>query len=108
MSMSIEEIIEKFTQEVDGENGVEENILLFTLSTCMWCKKCKNFLNDRKMKYRYIDVDKIDPKDKAKIINYLKEKYQSRISYPFLVCKSGYVVGYDPNKYDELLKNGGA
>jgi len=101
--MSIETVIDNLAKEVDGENGIDEDILIFTLSTCMWCKKCKTFLNDHKMKYRYIDVDKIDVKDKSTLINYLKEKYESRISYPFLVCESGYVVGYNPNKYEELF-----
>ncbi len=102
--MSAEEIIERFVKEVDGQEGIEENILVFTLSTCMWCKKCKSFLNDNNMKYRYIDVDRIDPNDKAKIIEYLRSKYQSRISYPFLVCEKGHVIGYNQEKYKELLK----
>ena len=101
-----EEIIEKLAQEVDGQNGDKDKILIFTLSTCMWCKKCKRFLGEKNMKYRYIDVDKIDPKDKAIILDYLRSNYQERISYPFLTCESGHVVGYDPNKYMELLKGG--
>ena len=102
--MSVEELIEKLAKKVDGNNGVNDKILIFTLSTCMWCKKCKTFLNDRNMKYRYIDVDKIELQDKSKIINHLKSTYQERISYPFLVCEKGFVVGYDPNKYEELLE----
>ena len=102
--MSAEEIIKNFALEVEGQEAGEENILIFTLSTCQWCKKCKRFLNEKKMKYRYIDVDKIDPKDKAKILDYLKSTYQSRVSYPFFVCESGHVAGYNPNKYMDLLK----
>lgn len=103
--MSVEKLIEKHAKKVNGEKGVNENILVFTLSTCMWCKKCKSFLNDRDMKYRYIELDKIELQDKSKILDYLKTTYQERISYPFLVCEKGYVVGYNPNKYVELLEN---
>ncbi|MFW9876009.1 MAG: glutaredoxin family protein [Candidatus Thorarchaeota archaeon] len=103
--MSVEELIAKLSKTVDGAKGVNDNILIYTLSTCMWCKKCKTFLNDRNMKYKYIDVDKIEPQDKSKIIKYLKSTYQDRISYPFLVCEKGHVVGYNPNKYVELLEN---
>lgn len=102
--MSVEEIIKNFANEVEGQEGVEDNILVFTLSTCQWCKKCKRFLNENKMKYKYIDVDKIDPKDKSKILNYLESTYNSRVSYPFFVCEGGHVAGYNPNKYMELLK----
>ncbi|MHA2391845.1 MAG: glutaredoxin family protein [Promethearchaeota archaeon] len=103
--MSVENLIDKLAKEVEGEKGSEENILIFTLSTCMWCKKCKAFLNDRNMTYRYIDVDKIEKQDKSKILDYLKSTYKERISYPFLVCESGHVVGYNPNQYEELLKS---
>ncbi|MFX1346968.1 MAG: glutaredoxin family protein [Promethearchaeota archaeon] len=102
--MSVEELIEKIAKKVDGEKGTNDNILIFTLSTCMWCKKCKTFLNDRNMTYRYVDVDKIEPQDKSKILNHLKNTYQERISYPFLVCEKGFVIGYNPNKYEELLE----
>ena len=101
--MSVENLIDNLAKEVEGEKGSEENILIFTLTTCMWCKKCKRFLEERNLKYRYIDLDKIERQDKSKILDYLKSTYDTRISYPFLVCKSGHVVGYNPNKYEELL-----
>ncbi len=105
--MSVETLIESSAKEVEGEKGAEEDIIIFTLSTCMWCKKGKRFLGDRHLKYRYIDVDKIVREDKSKIIDYLRSKYDARISYPFLVCKSGIVAGYNPNQYEELFNSGG-
>ncbi|MHA2039234.1 MAG: glutaredoxin family protein [Promethearchaeota archaeon] len=101
--MSEENLIEKLAKEVEGEKGLEDNIIIFTLSTCMWCKKCKRFLDDRNLKYKYIDIDKIERSDKSKILEYLRSKYSARISYPFLVCEKGHVVGYNPNQYEELL-----
>ncbi|MHA2006930.1 MAG: glutaredoxin family protein [Promethearchaeota archaeon] len=103
--MSIEDLIEKRAKDVKGEKNAEDNILIFTLSTCMWCKKCKRFLDDRKMKYRYIDVDNIDKEEKSRILDYLKSNFQQRISYPFLICEKGFVVGYNPNMYEELLES---
>jgi len=100
-----EQLIEKLAQEVEGSNAKGEDILVFTLSTCQWCKKCKRYLKDKDMKYRFIDVDKIDPQDKAKIIKYLREHYDERISYPFLVCEKGVVVGYNPEKYRKILED---
>ena len=87
--MSAEELIEKLAKEVLGENAEEDNTIIFTLSTCMWCKKCKRFLDEKNVKYKYIDVDRIDPKDKAKIIEYLRSNYESRVSYPFLFVIKG-------------------
>jgi glutaredoxin len=98
------EVIERLAREVEGSNDSQE-VIAFTLSTCQWCKKAKRYLNDNKVKYRYIDVDKIDPMDKAKILDYLRENYpDSRISYPFIICEGEAIVGYNPNKYEEVMK----
>jgi glutaredoxin len=101
------EFIEKLAQSVGGNNDSQE-WTIFTLSTCSWCKRCKNWLTDRGIKYRYVDVDKIDPSEKSKILTYLKDNYKpERISYPFLVCDDKFVVGYNPSQYEELMNQGG-
>jgi glutaredoxin len=101
------EFIANLFNEVEGENE-NHDVSIFTLSTCMWCKKCKAYLKDRNMKYKFIDMDNISAKDKSEILNYLRENYKpDRIAYPFMVCDDKFVVGYDPNKYDELMKEGG-
>jgi len=100
---NIEDKINKLAKKVEGTKGADENIIIFTLSTCMWCKKCKRFLNEKNMNYKFIDVDKIEPSERAEIVEYLRENYNSRVAYPFLVCKKGHAVGYDPDKYMELL-----
>jgi len=100
------ELIEKLAETVEGSKK-NIDVTILTLSTCMWCKKCKAWLKDRDVQYRFVDVDKIDFKEKSKILDYLKEKYQSRISYPFMICDDEFVVGYKPNRYEDLLKSGG-
>jgi glutaredoxin len=101
------EFIMKNIQEVEGNNS-DHDVTIFTLSTCMWCKKCKSYLKDREIKYKYIDIDKITPDEKSEILKYLRENYKpNRIAYPFMVCDDKFVVGYDPNKYEELMKSGG-
>ena len=100
------EIIEKVAQTVEGSKK-NRDITILTLSTCMWCKKCKAWLKEHDVQYKYIEVDQIDFKEKSKIIDYLRDKYQSRISYPFMICDDEFVVGYNPNRYEELMKSGG-
>ena len=101
------EYIERLAQEVKGEKDAQ-NVTIFTLSTCMWCKKAKIWLGDRGIKYRYIDVDRIDISEKSKILQFLRETYKpERISYPVVICDDDIVIGYNPNKYEELLNLGG-
>jgi glutaredoxin-like protein NrdH len=103
MIMIPEFIVELFN-EVDGKNDSHE-VSIYTLSTCMWCKKCKAYLKDRDIKYKYIDIDNLSSKQKSEVLEYLREKYKpDRIAYPFLVCDDKFVVGYDPNKYEEIMK----
>ena len=72
----------------------------------MWCKKCKRYLNDKNVKYKYIDMDKIQYSQKARILEFLRESYKERISYPFLICDGKAIVGYNPGMYDEIIKTG--
>jgi glutaredoxin len=79
--------------------------MAFTLSTCQWCKKCKKYLQENDIQYRYIDVDQIESDEKAQIITFLRENFQERISYPFLVIDNHKtIVGYSPNKYEEVFR----
>jgi glutaredoxin len=103
--MSDDEFLDSLSIKVDGTNK-SKDIRIFTLSSCQWCKKCKRYLDERSVEYRYIDVDNIQYADKARIMDILKSKYKERISYPFLVCDGKAIVGYDPQKYDEMLKGG--
>ena len=92
---------------VEGKND-KQNIVVYALSTCAWCRKGKKYLSDKNIKYRYVDVDKIDPSEKSKVLTYLRETYKpERISYPFVVCDDEFVVGYNPGKYEELISHGG-
>ncbi|MHA1105932.1 MAG: glutaredoxin family protein [Promethearchaeota archaeon] len=98
------EFMVELFKEVDGKND-SHNVSIFTLSTCMWCKKCKAYLKDRNIKYKYIDLDSLSSKQKSEILEYLREKYEpDRIAYPILVCDDKFIVGYDPNKYEEIMK----
>ncbi len=103
--MTIEELIDGLTIKVDGKKD-SGDIIIFTLSTCMWCKKCKRWLNEQNVKYRYVDLDKISYSQKSAILDLLRKNYQERISYPFMIGNGDYVVGYDLNKFQQLLDRG--
>ena len=103
--MSNKDLIDALSTTVEGGNDSQE-IQIFTLSTCMWCKKCKRYLDDKNVKYKYIEMDKSQYSQKARILEFLKENYKERISYPFVICDGKAIVGYDPNKYDEIIKTG--
>lgn len=45
-------------KHVDGRQSV--HVLLYTLSTCGWCRKTKDLLGELGVAYDYIDVDLLD------------------------------------------------
>jgi glutaredoxin-like protein NrdH len=101
------EFIMELFKEVEGKRDKQE-VSIFTLSTCGWCARCKNWLNDKEIKYKYIDIDTITAEQKSQILEFLRKNYKAdRIAYPFLVCDDKFVVGYDPNKYEEIMNEGG-
>lgn len=84
---------------VDGKN--KGYVMLYALSTCVWCKKTKKLLDEEQIKYQYVYVDKIHGEDKKEIIKELEEKNPAR-SFPTLVINDKSIVGY---KEDEIKKS---
>ncbi|MDR3307107.1 MAG: glutaredoxin family protein [Endomicrobium sp.] len=89
-------------RRVDGKNG-KKSVFLYTLSTCIWCKKTKQFLIDMGVKYDYIDVDLIvgDEQDKA-----MKDlsKINPQGGFPtILIDKVKTIVGFQPDAIKEAL-----
>jgi len=91
----------KMTQE-DIDKALRDEIVLFGLSTCMWCKKTKKHLDECKVAYSKIFVDLLDLDQKRQVRDEIK-KYNERMSYPTVKIKDKVVVGYDTRKIDEAL-----
>jgi glutaredoxin len=78
-------------------------IKLFTLSTCVWCKKTKALLKDMNVAYTYVDVDVLEGEDREKALDELKA-FNPRCSFPSLVVNNNCIVGYQEEKIKEALQ----
>ncbi len=79
------------------------DIKMFALSTCGWCKKTKAFLNDRDIKYSYIDVDLLSPED-LEAVREEQLRHNPTGSFPTIVVGSDYcIVGFDEQKLKKLV-----
>lgn len=45
----------------------EHKVLIYTISTCIWCKRAKKFLRDQDIEYKYVDIDQCNVEDRSKI-----------------------------------------
>jgi glutaredoxin len=86
---------------VEGKD--KGKIVLYALSTCVWCKKVKKLLKKLGVKYSYIFVDELKGKEKEKIIKQL-EKWNPRCSFPTVVINNEKcIVGYKEDEIKEAL-----
>ena len=78
-------------------------IVLYALSTCVWCKKTKRFLSDHGVAYDYIDVDLLGEKEKEKAKHEIT-RWNPRCSFPTLVINdNSCIVGYDEEKMRKVV-----
>jgi glutaredoxin-like protein NrdH len=79
-------------------------VTLFTLSTCIWCKKTKALLKEIGVAYDFVDVDLLEGAEKESAMDELK-KVNPRCSFPSLVLDDGTcIVGFDETKIRETLQ----
>ena len=87
------------------QEGIDRGkVLLFTLSTCIWCRKTKAFLEESGIAYSYIFVDELDGEEKEKIREEMK-KWNPSCSYPTLVVNNEKcIVGFDVDAIKKEFK----
>ena len=87
-------------EHVKGEN--KGKIMLYALSTCGWCRKTKELLNELGVKYDYIFVDLLEDKDKDVAMDEVK-KWNPRCSFPTIVINDKCIVGFKEDEIKEAL-----
>ena len=77
-------------------------IRLFALSTCVWCRKTKQILDDSGVEYEYVDVDLLQGDARNEATEELK-RLNPRCSFPTLAVDGRCIVGFDEQKIQEAL-----
>ena len=86
---------------VEGEN--KGDLMLYALSTCVWCRKTKAFLDELGVAYTYVFVDLESNREQEKLESEISE-FNPEISYPTLIINGkDCVVGYSPDKIRSFL-----
>ena len=86
---------------VPGEDRGE--ILLYTLSTCAWCRKMKKWLNEKGFAYSYIDVDLESGREKEAVMEEV-QRWNPLCSFPTVVVnQKECFVGFKPEKLMEII-----
>jgi glutaredoxin-like protein NrdH len=79
------------------------DVMLYALSTCVWCRKTKAFLEEMHIDFQYLDVDLLDKQERVTVMDEIR-KWNPACSFPSLVIdNSRCIVGYDEQKMRESL-----
>ena len=88
--------------QVSGKKN-DHKVILYALSTCVWCKLTKQFLNDNDIAYEFVDVDLLDSTDKDKVHEVIVSKGGS-LSYPATIIDDKKVInGFRKDLLKEAL-----
>lgn len=89
-------------EHVNGEN--KGKIVLYALSTCQWCRKTRELLQDLKVDFSYIYVDLLAGEERETIIEEVK-KYNAQLSFPTIVLDDDKtIVGFNEETIRETLE----
>ncbi len=90
------------TTKVDGKNR-SNRVFLYTLSTCGWCKKTKEYLKEQGVAYEYLDVDKCSKEDQKEAVEDLKRR-NAPVAFPAIIINGKTLItGFKKDAIDEAL-----
>lgn len=77
--------------------------VFYGLSTCVWCKRTRKFLEDQSVEFDYVYIDKLQGQEREEAIEQVR-CWNSAVSFPTVVVGNDQcVVGYKPEKLKEVL-----
>lgn len=89
-------------EKVNGED--KGDIMLYALSTCVWCRKTKKLLEDLGVSFSYVYVDLLEEEDKDEIMDKVG-KWNPRRSFPTIVFRNEKcITGFKQEEIKEELK----
>jgi glutaredoxin-like protein NrdH len=86
---------------------MSREVYLYALSTCPWCRKAKQWFTEREVEFESVDVDTLPADEQTQAGDKAFELSGGR-RFPVVVIDGEVVVGYKPDRYAELLEDGGA
>jgi glutaredoxin-like protein NrdH len=88
--------------KVPGKQN-KHRVVLYALSTCVWCKMTKQFLQDSDVEFEYINVDLCEEDEKQKIRQHIQSKGGS-LTYPTTIVDDSVVItGFRKDQLKEAL-----
>lgn len=87
-------------------NLQKHDVMLYTISTCIWCVRLKNKLKSRDIQFKYIDIDLIPHTEKERMKRQLRE-IKPRLAFPMMFVDDNFIPNMEiDQKIEELVRDG--
>ena len=80
----------------------QEDVKIYSLSTCSHCKATKRFLEECKIQYEFTDVDITKGEERKAILEDIK-KINPKCSFPTIIIGDKVIVGFKEDEIKEAL-----
>jgi len=91
------------TVKVAGANK-KHKVLVYALSTCIWCKQVKGFLKGNDIEYEYVDIDLSSKEDQEKIRKHIYS-LGGRFSFPSIIIDEKHLItGHHEDRLRSVLE----
>lgn len=89
-------------QHISGES--RGDLRLYALSTCVWCRKTRQLLDELGVEYDLVEVDLVDAQHKDEASDEVK-RWNPQSTFPVLVFDNqSCIVGYQADQIRDRLK----
>jgi glutaredoxin len=81
----------------------EHQIMFYGLSTCIWCKRTRQFLENQDVSFDFVYVDLFHGQERQELVGEIRQ-WNPAVSFPTIVVDNKQcVVGYKPDELKEAL-----
>lgn len=75
----------------------QPRVVVFTTPTCSWCRKAKQYLQEKKVKFKEVDVSRDETAARDLV------RMTGQMGVPVILVGSRPIVGFDRGQLDRLL-----
>jgi glutaredoxin-like protein NrdH len=98
------DILNQNKEKGNHVSGVDRGkVIMYGLSTCVWCKKTKKLLTDLGVDFEYIYVDRLEDKEENEAVEEVR-RFNPSVSFPTVVINDEKaIVGFKEKQIREAL-----
>jgi len=91
-------------EQGDHVSGIDRGkVVMYGLSTCVWCKKTKKLLTDLGVDFDFVFVDKLEGEDEDRAVEEIK-RFNPSTSFPTTIINGEKaIVGFKEKEIREAL-----